>query len=135
MNLTSFYAKLLGLWLLIAVVGMVLNRDAFLTTMNALFADPALLFVSGAFAAVIGLSIVISHNRWSNGAAAVIVTLYGWGALLKGIVLLWLPPPAQLPYYRALHFDEYFYAYCAVALILSAYLTYAGFSGGRKTAS
>ena len=135
MNLTRFYAKLLGLWLLIAVAGMLLNRDALLSTMTALFSDPALMFVSGAFAVVIGLTIVISHNRWSGGAAAVLVTLYGWGALLKGVLLLWLPPPAQLPYYRALHFDEYFYAYCVVALILSAYLTYAGFSDSRKPVS
>ena len=125
--MTTFLAKLLGLWVVLAVLSLALNREASIATLNALFADPALLWVTGAFTTVIGLAIVLVHNRWSGGLLCVLVTLYGWLALIKGVLFLVFPAPAQADFFRAMHFDQYFYEYLAVALAIGAFFTYEGF--------
>jgi vacuolar-type H+-ATPase subunit I/STV1 len=128
MMLTKFFAKFLGLWALLVASAMISNRDATASAINALFADPALVFVTGVFTLAIGLAIVILHNRWSGGALAVVVTLYGWIASIKGMLFLCLPSPLQAALYQSLHFQEYFYGYFVVSLVLGAYLTYGGFT-------
>ena len=127
MDLTPFFAKLLGAWILITVAGMAVNRDATLTTMNVFFSDPAVMFVTGVFTLLAGLVVVILHNRWSGGAATVLVTVYGWIALIKGAAFLWFPPSWQTAFYRTLHLDQFFYAYVAVSAVLGLYLLLAGF--------
>ena len=128
MTLTKFFARFLGLWALLAVSAMISNRETTISALNALFADPALMLVTGIFTMAIGLPIVILHNRWSGGALAVIVTLYGWIVLVKGLLFLCLPSPAQAALYQSLHFQESFYGYLVVSLVIGAYLTYAGFT-------
>lgn len=125
--LTSLYAKLLGLWILLTVLGLALHRASTLAVVNALFTDPALGFVTGVFTLLIGLTIVLTHNRWSGGALPIVVTCYGWAATIKGALFLFLVPPAEASLFAALHFDRYFYWYLAVALVVGAYLTFAGF--------
>ena len=67
---------------------------------------------------------ILGHNVWSGGALPVIVTLIGWLALIKGLLLLFLSPEAVL---GGLQYEQLFYMYAAIALILGVYLTYAGF--------
>jgi hypothetical protein len=45
----------------------------------------------------------------------------------EGLLFLCLPPATQAAFYRALHFETYFYAYLVVALVLGGYLIYGGF--------
>jgi hypothetical protein len=106
---------------------MIANRQGSIAAMNALFADPALMFVTGVFTLIIGLAVVLAHNRWSGGALPVIVTFYGWAALIKGALFLCLPPSAQTALYASLHFERFFYGFFVVGLVLGAYLTYGGF--------
>jgi hypothetical protein len=127
MTLTKFLAKLLGLWSVLAVIGMLLDRGAALAMLDALFADVPLLFVTGAFTVAVGLALVLGHNRWSGGALPILVTLYGWIALIKGLLFLWLPPPAQAQFYGAMHLSQFFYEYLAISLVPGIYLIYTGF--------
>jgi hypothetical protein len=129
--LTRFFAKLLGLWILIAVLSVMANRGPAISMLDQLFADPPLLFVTGVFTVVVGLAIVLSHNRWSGGLLAVVVTLYGWIATIKGVLFLAFAPPEQARLFEALHFSQYFYAYFAFALVVGVYLTYEGFKPSR----
>ena len=109
------------------------NKDAAVATMTALFSDAPLMWVTGVFTMMLGAAIVIAHNRWSGGALPAIVTLYGWIALVKGVTFVWLPAPLQRSLYQAMHFEEYFYWYLLVALVLGAYTTYAGFKSSPTT--
>lgn len=126
--LTRFLAKLMGLSLVLVVLGMIINKPATVATMSALFTDPALMFITGAFTMIVGLAVVLGHNRWSGGPLPVIVTLYGWLALIKGALFIWLPPPNQAILYQAMHFEQYFYGYFVCALVIGCYLTVAGFT-------
>lgn len=132
--LTKFLAKLLGLWIVLIVLAVALNRTEAFAAINALFSDSALMFVTGTFTLVIGLAIVVGHNRWS-GATAVVVTLCGWASLLKGLLLLALPASTQAAMNLAAHFEQFFYGWAVAAILLGAYLIYGGFAPERAANS
>lgn len=52
--------------------------------------DALMLFVFGAYEIILGLLIVTSYNIW-EWSPKVIITLFGWGALIEGIALMALP--------------------------------------------
>jgi hypothetical protein len=124
---TKFFAKVLGLWTALTVIGMAANRDATIETMGRMYADPLLLFVVGLFTVLVGLVVVVAHNRWTGGLLPIVVTLYGWLTLIRGVLYVSFSPPARLAFWEMLHFEQLFYVYLLVALILSAYLIYGGF--------
>jgi len=124
---TAFVARLIGLWIVLAVAGMLFDRPGALAVIDHLFADAALLWVTGVFTLLVGIAIVLTHNRWSGGPLAVLVTICGWLTLVKGVTFVWLPAPAQRAWFSALHVDQYYYMYLAFALLVGVYLTYAGF--------
>ena len=104
-----------------------MNRQSTIDALRAFFADPALMWIAGVFTLLLGLGIVLAHNRWSGGAATIIVTLYGWMTLIKGLIFVWLPLPMQTGFYQAFHFEQFSIAYGLVALALGGYLIYCGF--------
>jgi hypothetical protein len=98
-------------------------------TVKALLYEPTMMFVLGVFTLGAGLAMVLAHNIWSGGALAVIVTLVGWSTLIKGLFFLFLPPHVGMGFFlRELHFDQLFYLYMAIPLVLGIYLTYGGFT-------
>jgi len=113
--------------MLLTMLAMAANRAGTLQTVNAFFADPGLMWVTGVFTLLVGLTIVIAHNRLSGGAVPVVITIYGWIALLKGLLFVWLPASAQMQFYQSLYFAQWYYAYLSIAFIAGAYLTYNGF--------
>jgi vacuolar-type H+-ATPase subunit I/STV1 len=92
---TKFLARLMGFWIVLTVVGMMVTPAASLQAITRLFSDPALMWITGVFTLLIGLAVVLTHNRWSGGAVPVLVTLYGWIALVKGLLFIWLPAEVQ----------------------------------------
>lgn len=124
---TKLLARILGTWSLLAVLAMVVNRQNTIDLVGSFFASPALMWSVGLFSTLIGIVIVVTHNRWSGGALPVVVTLYGWIVLAKGLTFVWLPASAQQAFYNSLRFDRYFYYYFVGSLALGAYLTYGGF--------
>ena len=124
---TVFLSKLIGLYCLLVALSMLMHKEATIAAVNSLYHSPAVLLIGGLIALVIGLAIVLGHNVWSGGAPAVIVTLFGWIALIKGIIVLFLPPEAAAGYFAALHYEQLLYLYAVLMVILGSYLTYAGF--------
>jgi len=87
-----------------------------------------MVFIVGVIALVAGLAMILAHNVWSGGALPVIVTLIGWLALIKGLLLLFLSLKALGGFFLGgLQYEQLFYMYAAIALILGVYLTYGGF--------
>jgi hypothetical protein len=133
---TRFLSRLWGVYCLIVGASMILQRDAMLETITALVHDRALMFIIGILIVFAGLAMVLVHNVWSGGATAVVVTLIGWGMLLKGTLLLFLPPDAASNFYLGtLHYAQWFYVYAGFSLVLGSYLSIAGFRSGTKCRS
>ena len=57
-----------------------------------------------------------------------VVTLFGWSQLLRGLALLLLPAEAQIAFFQVMRLEDFFYIYAGIPLVLGAYLTYAGFT-------
>jgi vacuolar-type H+-ATPase subunit I/STV1 len=126
---TSFLSRLFGLYFILIALSMITHRQAIVETVKALLYDPKMMFVLGVITLGAGLAMVLSHNIWSGGALAVVVTLVGWSTLIKGLLLLFLPPHVGMGFFlRELHFDQLFYLYVAIPLVLGIYLTYGGFT-------
>jgi hypothetical protein len=132
---TAFLSKLIGLYTMLVSVTMVLHKDRTLDIVNSIIGNPALLFVVGIMGATAGLAIVLVHNVWSGGVLPVVVTVAGWTALLKGLLLMLLSTTARASesFLSAMRYDQFFYVYMVASLILGAFLAYSGFAASIKT--
>jgi len=126
--LTIFLAKLLGLYSVIMALAMMTRGKEAVAAIKALVANPPLLLFVELISLAGGLAIVIGHNVWSGGALPVVVTLVGWLMVIRGAGLLALSPAATARLVDAMRYEQRFYLYMGIALVLGLYLTWAGFT-------
>ena len=127
-RLTIYLARFIGLFLLIVSASMFLDPDSIIEMATALIDDRALLLIVGLIALGIGLAIVVGHNVWSGGLMPILITLFGWSQLLRGLALLLLPAETQVTFFQVMRLEDFFYIYAGIPLVIGAYLTYAGFT-------
>ena len=127
MELTYFLAQLIGLYCVIVGVVMLLRKKMFMEILSEFYRSPAALFLAGFIAMLLGLLMVLSHNYWSAGTLALVVTLVGWIALLKGLWIIFFPHSATRAI-ETLKVQEYSWAYAIVVLVVGLYLVHGGFS-------
>jgi hypothetical protein len=126
---TAFLAKLLGLYLIALSITMFAHAQGTVEIMKAIVQDRPLLFIAGLLGMTAGLAIVLSHNVWSGGALPIVVTLFGWASLLKGMLLLLLSPEMESRVFIVgLRYEQYPNLFAAMALLFGVYLTYSGFN-------
>jgi hypothetical protein len=99
---TIFLGRLLGLYLVAISVGMV--------------------------ATGVGLAVVLGHQVWSGGALQIVVTLVGWAALLKGIVLLLVPAEHVADGYKGIGFERFFQVWMVVVLAIGLWTAAVAFT-------
>jgi hypothetical protein len=75
------------------------------------------------------LAMVLAHNLWWSGPLALIITLIGWLALIKSLLFLFLNPAMEARFFLGeLHYQQFFYDYATVSIVLGIFLTHAGFT-------
>ncbi|MCZ4273626.1 hypothetical protein [Maritalea porphyrae] len=90
MQNSQFIAQLLGpIYLAIGVGGFV-NRANYIELVKSFKATLVIQLLSGVLSLLVGLLIVLFHNHWVAGWP-VLITMFGWIGLLKGVSLLVLP--------------------------------------------
>ncbi len=123
---TSIYlAKLMGPIYLLVGVGILLNQDHFRAVIKEVSDSPALFYLTGIIAIIIGGLIVILNNVWSGWP--VVITLVGWLAIAKGAVRLIAPDRAKAMVARMTASENAMTAIALVSLALGAYLTGMGY--------
>ena len=90
MQLSKLIAKMASVIYLSASLGAFFSADYYRKIADDFFNNAGLIYVSGFMTAVIGLLIVIYHNRWTK-SWTVLITILGWLALVKGISLIAFP--------------------------------------------
>jgi len=84
------------------------------------------MLITGLLTLAAGLSIILSHNVWSEGALPITVTIIGWVTSIKGLLLLLLPQDAESGLFvQGIRYNQFFYFYAAFSFLLGAYLVYA----------
>jgi hypothetical protein len=120
---------LLGLYLIAISLAMFAHAQATVEIMKAIIQNPPLLFLSGVMAVAAGLAIVLAHNVWSGGFLPVLVTVFGWASLIKGILLLVLSPETESRVFLVrLGYEQHPNLFAAFMFLLGAYMTYSGFN-------
>jgi hypothetical protein len=124
---TIFLGRLIGLLLIVSAGSLMSHPVTSIYTVSVIVHAPELLMVFGILATAAGLAIVLSHNRWSGGAPTVIVTLVGWLTLIRGLAIMFFSPGPFVVIFESLQFEQFFFFYLSIPLILGAYLTWTGF--------
>jgi len=125
---TVFLSRLIGLYCIVIALSMMTRRQATVETVTALLQNPSMMLIVGIITLAAGLAVVLAHNIWSGGALVVVVTVVGWVTLIKGLSFLFLSPEVEAEFFlRQLHYQQLFYLYGAVSLVLGVYLAYGGF--------
>src|ERR1700730_5574989 len=125
---TIFLSRLIGLYCILIALSMITRKQATVETVTALVQNPSMTLILGVITLAAGVAFVLAHNVWAGGAPVVVVTLIGWMALIKSIFFLFLPPEMEAGLFlRQIHYQQLFYVYSAISLVLGVYLTYGGF--------
>ena len=127
MLISLFLAKFLGLYLLVMGIMLLYRQKHWDTVARDFFDSPALILLSGAFALIFGLAIVLLHNVWEPGWRTVI-TVIGWFALVQAFIRLFMPEAVRKIAMKMTSPHAYLVV-SAVMLLLGLFLTYHGFMG------
>ncbi|MFC2020444.1 hypothetical protein ACFLU1_01430 [Chloroflexota bacterium] len=88
---TLFLGKMISPYLFVSGLGFLLSFNFYKQLLiNSDKSDPLTVNLSGMVHLFIGLAIVLSHQLWGN-ALEIIVTLVGFGFLIKGLTLIVFP--------------------------------------------
>mgnify|MGYP000176752315 CR=1 FL=1 len=90
MEISVFLAKLIGTYMVIVAVGFLVNRNIYQRLIDDFSKSPALTYMGAVLAIITGLLIVMVHNVWVI-SWPVIITIFGWLGLIKGILLVVFP--------------------------------------------
>ena len=90
MENSIFLAKILGPYCIIVGAGVLFNVKSYQKVMEDFCKNSALLYLGGIFALLFGLLILQFHNVWVANWT-VIITIFGWGGLIKGAWLIIFP--------------------------------------------
>jgi hypothetical protein len=126
MDLTHFLARLLGLYCIVISIMMLSRRQAMLAIVTSSVQNRALLFLVEILGLAAGLAIVLGHNIWSSGLLALVVILIGWMTLIRSTILLFLSPEAIGRFVKAVRYEQNYYLFTAIPLLVGLYLTVAG---------
>ena len=130
---TIYLSRLIGLYCILVVPSMIIRKQATVFAVEALLRNPSMILVLSIITVAAGLAIVLAHNIWSGGALPVVVTLVGWLALIKGLILLYLPADAIAETLMCwLRHPLLFYVSMAPSLLIGIYLTYEGFKSKSR---
>src|SRR3989338_6559615 len=90
MNSSILLARLIGPYIIVIGASLMLNQKIFRQIMEDFQKNPSLVFITGLLTFVAGLATVLFHNIWVADWR-VIITIFGWLMLIKGILLVVLP--------------------------------------------
>lgn len=92
METSVFIAKIVAVYYVAVGLGVLLNASFYRKAFNDMLKNSAFIFLGGIMALVIGFLIVNFHNVWVKDWT-VLITILGWLALLKGLLMFLIPKP------------------------------------------
>jgi len=121
MEFSILLAKIFAAIYLAAGLGLLINPKFYPKIIDDMVKNTAVLYLYGFIAIVGGVFMVSYHNIWEK-SWVVIITLFGWAALLKGFMILIFPKSLVIcrPMFKMRLFS-------IVAFIIAAFFGYFGF--------
>jgi uncharacterized protein YjeT (DUF2065 family) len=97
-------------------IGILLNGQFYRRMFEDFVESPSTLYFGGITALAVGYLILAFHNTWTKDLS-VIITIFGWLALVKGIVIL-IQPEIIIALSKAMVKKESFLKIEAIAVII-----------------
>ena len=118
--------QLLGLTY--AAVGLrgIVNKNSYEEIIKDSIDSPALYYLFGFIILVIGFLLVTFHNEWSM-SWSVIITIFGWIALIEGVLILALPALFLKISSWMVKKDKFLRVYAVAGLLLGVFFLILGF--------
>jgi hypothetical protein len=126
MENSIFLAKILGPYLIIVMLAFLFNPKAYQKILEDFCKNSALVYLGGVFALLFGLLVVLFHNLWMAGWP-VIITIFGWMGLIKGVWLIVFPNTVAKFNQAYQKKTALWTVSLAIALILGIFLTVKGY--------
>jgi len=120
-----FLAQLFGLFFLVVGLSLLINKKEYKTIVGSVVSDPSHVFLWGIPVFALGSLLVLSHNAWT-GTWTDLITLLGWTAFLKGVLLLLFPGLVYEAIKKA-HKESMFLLEFSFSMIFGIVLLYFGF--------
>lgn len=125
METSQLIARILGPFMVVAGAAMLVNPSRLRAMAKDFMDSPGLIFIAGALALLLGLLLVNFHNVWVAGWP-VIITLYGWIAILGGIFRMCFPDAVKSLGQRMIEKRGLMMGAAAINVLLGAFLTFKG---------
>lgn len=101
MDTTQFFAQIWGPVLFAIGLGFFVSRPYYIKMYRNLEGAPFAVLIFGTFAMAAGIGHVLMHNIWDT-TLEILVSVLGWGLLIKGFVCVVMPSLAEKAGDRAL---------------------------------
>ncbi|MGB6388895.1 MAG: hypothetical protein WBF23_05350, partial [Methyloceanibacter sp.] len=126
MTASTFNARILGPVFVIMGLGLLLEGESFRVIATEFLRSPALIYLSGIMALVAGLAILNVHHFWVRDWP-VLITIFGWLALIGGIFRLLAPSLVQRMGEAVIADPHWPVVGGAATLVLGGFLTAMGY--------
>ena len=90
MELSILIARIASVIYMSASLGGFCSTDFYRSVSDDLYKNAALTFMTGFTAVILGFLIVSYHNTWAMNWT-ILITIMGWLALIKGVILIAFP--------------------------------------------
>ena len=125
MNLINYLAEIWGIAIVVISLALLINPKH----LKAVFAkaeDEGIMFFGGMISLIVGIAMVLSYNVWTP-SWPVVITLLGWGSLVKGLSVLFFPEATKKCVKKMENSSFTPYA-LVITLFVGLALTYLGFT-------
>ena len=125
MERSILLARIISVVYVSAALGAIFSTNHYRRLPDDLFGNAGLTYVTGFMTVVLGILIVHYHNTWTK-SWPVLITVIGWGALLKGVAIIVMPQVVHRVS-TALWFERGVAGFPYVAICLGLLFGYFGF--------
>ena len=126
MELSRFIAKLLAVVYCSVGLGIILNPDYYRRMFDEMIKQLSFIYLGGVMSLAIGFLIINSHNTWESNWT-ILITIFGWLALIKGVAILVTPEKFTEFSKNILQKENSFKTLGIFTLALGFIFTYLGF--------
>ena len=123
--LTNYLAEIWGISIVVISLALLIKENHLKRLFASIETEEGF-FLWGFISFIIGLAMVLSYNAWTQ-SWQVVITIFGWLALLKGLALLFLPEQMK-KYAKKMEAAQFIPYAMVVILIIGLVITYFGFT-------
>lgn len=126
MDVSILIARFIGPVMLLAGLSMFVNRARMIEIFKDFTDSPGMIFIGGVMALALGIALVTFHNIWAADWR-VFITVYGWLALIGGVVRMMFPDIAINLGRRIMERPAFLTVTAALNILIGGFLAYQGF--------